>query len=172
LQFGPSMSLRDGWRTSVNPDTVLARVRVSAEVTIRPCRSSDLGALEWHGQFRAHRPLIADAWERHRRGEAVMLVADVAGFPIGQVWLDLDALGASALYLWALRVTASMRGLGIGSSLLDAAERIAARSGRVAVELECEHDNTHALGFYRKRGYRATGRRTDRWVLRKRVGRR
>src|SRR5438093_11002918 len=62
---------------------------VSFPITVRICRREDLPALEWFGLFTEHREIIRETFESQERGEAVMLIADLNGFPIGQVWINL-----------------------------------------------------------------------------------
>lgn len=55
--------------------------------------------------------------------------------------------------IYSVVVSPQARGLGIGSRLVDAAERTAKREGREAVSLEVRADNTAARALYAKRGY-------------------
>ena len=41
---------------------------------------------EWFGLFTDHRKMILAAYDSQERGEALMLVAETQGFPVGQVW--------------------------------------------------------------------------------------
>ena len=158
---------------------------VPLPVSIRLCRRDDLPALEWFGMFTAHRNIILATYEAQERGEAVMLVADVQGFPIGQVWLDLarqpeDATGI----LWAVRVLPPLQNLGLGTRLMAAAEHVLRDHGCTQAELAVEKDNLHAKRFYEHQGYQVVGSEqgaygyttpdgvqvedpTDRWILRK-----
>ncbi len=44
-----------------------------------------------------------------------MLVADDCGYPVGQVWIDLERQASErTAVLWALRVIDRVQGLGIG----------------------------------------------------------
>jgi ribosomal protein S18 acetylase RimI-like enzyme len=154
-------------------------------VSIRQCRKDDLPALEWFGMFTAHRNIILAAYESQERGEAVMLVAEVKEFPIGQVWIDLtrkheDATGI----LWAVRVLPPVQNLGLGTRLMAAAEHVLRNQGFTQAELVVEKDNPNAKRFYERQGYHVisseqseytyttpdgiqTHVSTDRWVLRK-----
>lgn len=65
--------------------------------------------------FSAHRTFTAGQFERHLRGANVMLVADDCGYPVGQVWIDLERQASErTAVLWALRVIDRVQGLGIG----------------------------------------------------------
>lgn len=163
---------------------------VPVALTIRPCREEDLPKLEWFGQFTEHRELIRDAFDRQGRGENVMLqaVAEANGFPIGQIWIDLERKReASTGLLWALRVIECYQRMGIGSRLLGAAEAELRRRGYDCAEIGAERNNPGARRLYERRGYRVFGtdrhwygyttpwgerRRTlvDEWVMHKDVG--
>ena len=136
----------------------LQQFTVSVPVTIRLCRKDDLPALEWFGMFTDHREMILAAYDSQERGEALMLVAETQGFPVGQVWIDLtleriDATGV----LWAVRVFPTLQNRGIGTQLMVAAEDVLRCRGCTAVELGVEKDNLQAKRFYERQGYRVVG---------------
>lgn len=134
---------------------------VPVALTIRPSREGDLPLLEWFGQFTEHRELIQNAFERQRRGEVLMLeaVADANGFPIAQVWIDLERKReASTGLLWALRVIDCYQRMRIGTRLLAAAEAELRRRGYQCAEIGAERDNPGARRLYERLGYRVFGR--------------
>jgi ribosomal protein S18 acetylase RimI-like enzyme len=140
------------------PETrALSAFSVPIEVIIRACRSEDLPALEWFGLFTEHREIIRSTFESQERGEAVMLVADVNGFPVGQVWINL-ALKRAELTgaLWAVRVFPWLRNQGIGAHLIAAAEQVLRERGFTGVELGVEKENPNARRFYERLGYHVT----------------
>lgn len=138
--------------------------RVCLDVEIRPCTGSDLRSLEWFGLFTAHRALFEEQFRRHLRGENLMLVADANGFPAGQVWIDLEKHADERMaLLWALRVFPVLRGAGIGTRLLAAAERLARHRGFRALEIGVEKDNPAARRLYEARGYRLCGEVAEPW---------
>jgi hypothetical protein len=61
---------------------------LNLEITLRPCRPADLLDLEWFGLFTPSREIAQKAFERYRRGENMMLVAEANRFPVGQIWVD------------------------------------------------------------------------------------
>ena len=72
------------------PDTWTPRwFSVPARLEIRLCREADLPQLEWFGMYSEHREIIRSTYESQERGETAMLVADLNGFPAGQVWINL-----------------------------------------------------------------------------------
>jgi len=136
----------------------LSAFTVPIEVRIRICRSEDLPGLEWFGLFSAHREIIRSTFESQQRGEAAMLVADLNGFPAGQVWINLTLKQAESTgALWAVRVFPCLRNRGIGAQLLASAEGLLHSQGFTGVELGVEKDNPAARRFYERHGYRVTG---------------
>ncbi|HET8654664.1 MAG TPA: GNAT family N-acetyltransferase [Longimicrobiaceae bacterium] len=128
---------------------------VGLDAEIRLTRQEDLSDLEWFGLYTCHRALIREAFERQESGEMLMLLAEVNDFPAGQLWIDLRRPASlPAAYLWALRVFPVLRGAGLGSRLLEAAERALRRLGVAAVEIGVELDNSRAGALYERRGYR------------------
>lgn len=158
-------------------DRIHASFSVEVRVRIRACREDDLPALEWFGLFAAHRPLIRSTFERHQRGEALMLVAEAGGEASGQLWIDF---GADVAEIWAVRILPCLQGRGIGSRLLEAAESAVRGRGVRRVELAVEIGEERARRFYERAGYRFTGTglsrpqprlreqvRTQQWMLAK-----
>lgn len=127
------------------------------ELIIRPCTREDLRALEWDGAYRDDRILIDTVFKRASAGAMGMLVAEIGGTLVGQIWIDFARKPGIAI-LWALRVVPSWRRHGIGTLLIDAAERSARRAGARATELGIEDDNSRARSLYEGLGYRRVGR--------------
>jgi ribosomal protein S18 acetylase RimI-like enzyme len=124
------------------------------KVVIRPCTRDDLRALEWHGQFTHHRELIDEAFARQERGENLMLLADLNGFPAAQAWVDLAARAEyRAGLLWAVRVYPFLRGLGLGARMIAAAETALRERGFRWAEIGVEKDNPRARRLYERAGY-------------------
>lgn len=134
---------------------VLDRFSRRIDIVVRHCSESDLEPLEWLGSFTSHRLFMREQFERHRRGENVMLVAAHADFPVGQIWIDLTKRASEgSAVVWALRVIASLQGLGIGLRLMLAGESVAAAAGLEAAEIGVEHDNDDVRSWYERLGYR------------------
>jgi GNAT superfamily N-acetyltransferase len=167
---------------------VFDRYILPLEVVIRTTREEDLEGLEWFGMFTPHRKLIREAFERQERGEVVMLVAEVNGFPAAQAWVDLARKAVLSVgYLWAVRVLPAFQGKGIGTRLLAAAEEVVRARGLAAVEIGVEKDNPAARRLYERVGYHVAreeyeeyeyttpeGARmripVDQWMMRKALG--
>lgn len=138
------------------------RFTIEMEMRIRACEAADLPKLEWFGAFSHHREIIRNAFELQGAGHAVMLVAEVGGFPVGQAWLDLRPRQGSELpMVWAVRVMEPFRGAGIGARLMAALERAVGARGFRRLELGVEKDNPGARAFYERLGWRVTRERQE-----------
>jgi ribosomal protein S18 acetylase RimI-like enzyme len=132
---------------------------------IRRCRAEDLRALEWGGEFREHRAIIEEAFAQAAGGEQVMWVAEVAGAPVGQLWVELGRAR-----LWAARVQSALQGRGIGTALVRAAEQDLLGRGHARASVAVEPSNARARRFWLSQGYRLLGRVTERWSYRTPAG--
>jgi ribosomal protein S18 acetylase RimI-like enzyme len=138
---------------------------VTTTVLIRPCTQADLPKLEWFGQYTEHRAIFADVFARQQAGEALMLVAVLNDFPIGQIWIDLASLKTKSIaVLWALRVLEPLQRLGIGSRLIAVAEEQARRHGFAQAAIGVEKSNDLARHLYERLGYRVVGDNEQRWT--------
>jgi ribosomal protein S18 acetylase RimI-like enzyme len=141
---------------------VLARVKAEIEVVIRPCEEEDLPALEWMGLYSPHRQIIREAFEAQKRGDALLLLAVSAGFPVAQVFIDLARKReAGVALLWAVRTFYPLQGAGIGRQLMATAESILRNRGIKRAELGVERDNKQAIKFYVQQGWQAAGPLTE-----------
>ncbi|CAO3422294.1 N-acetyltransferase family protein [Azospirillum endophyticum] len=163
------------------------RATLALPVTIRPATQADLPTLEWYGLHTPHREIIASAFRLQERGDGSMLLADVNGYPVGQICIDfLRKRPSGRATLWALRVFPPFRGLGIGVRLVRAAEREVVRRAVPFAELGVDRDNAGVLPFYERLGYEHCGRERgqflyhtpegrlvrvaiDQWLLHKRL---
>jgi ribosomal protein S18 acetylase RimI-like enzyme len=131
------------------------RFEVTAEVVLRRARREDLRPLEWFGRYTPHREIIRSAFEAQERGENLMLLAEMNGFPIAQAWVDLERGAERGIgLLWAVRVLPPLRGLGLGSRLIRAAEAALRERGFRCAEIGVEKGNTAARRLYERLGYR------------------
>lgn len=134
-----------------------SKFAVSLEITIRQSEDTDLCALEWYGLFSEHRELIQETYKRQRDGEVVMLQADLNGFPVGQLWLDLARKkNESAGILWALRVFPFLQNHSIGQRLLAAGESELSARGFSWAEISVEEKEPRAASLYLRLGYKPT----------------
>ena len=157
----------------LEPALEATRITVPLELVIRPARRADLPALEWYGMYEGQRELLERAMVRHERGDNYMLVADVEGFPVGQLWLDLAPFRAErAGDLWALRVFPWLRSRGIGTALIRHGERVLVALGVRTARIGAELDNPRARALYERLGYVVIGQRSDPYEYRTPDGRR
>ncbi len=90
---------------------------------------------------------------------AVVLVAELDGQVAGLCGVQCiisTALGAEAAVIEDLVLFPEFRGRGLGTLLLDAAERWAGARGIRRLQLHCDDLNQAALAFYRKNHWRKT----------------
>lgn len=138
----------------------------SADVLVRHAQAADLPALcgllaelfsiekdfviDPAIQQRALRQLLA------RFPDACILLAVDGPRVIGMVSVQLvvsTAVGGPSGWIEDLIVTASRRGAGLGTRLLQAAETFARRQGALRVQLLVEEANRPAVDFYRRQGW-------------------
>lgn len=141
---------------------MLDQFPIHPAITIRHARQDDLRKLEWFGLLTPVRDHIERAYHRAQQGNMIFLVADMNGFPIGQVWIEIHAREGIGL-MQALRVLEPLRNLGIGTRLIFAAERVLIERGLYRAEINVTFDNTHAKRLYERLGYRVIHDRIVRW---------
>ncbi|AWK85588.1 GNAT family N-acetyltransferase [Azospirillum thermophilum] len=145
----------------------LDRGTIVLPVTIRTASADDLPRLEWFGLHTPHRGIIAHAYGMQQSGAGAMLVAEVSGFPAGQVCVDFARKRHQGrATLWALRVFEPFRGQGLGARLVTAAERVAVARGFRHTELGVDRDNGRVLPFYERLGYEACGTESGQYSYR------
>ena len=141
---------------------MLGEAKLTVPVVVRYCTEQDLPRLEWFGHQRVLRSAMARTFQRARAGEVAFLVAEMNGFPVARVSLDLvQARRQGVALLWSLAVMPNLQGLGIGTLLLEAGERVARAHGLTMVELAVAMDNQRAQRLYERLGYRVVGERIE-----------
>ncbi|QHW33427.1 GNAT family N-acetyltransferase [Paenibacillus rhizovicinus] len=114
---------------------------------------------------------IADIEAKFKRGGGALL-AWLGGEAVGSVQIDF---AADYMYIGRLSVVDSARGLGLGTALMEAAERIAVGRGYVETRIGVRLSVPKNVPFYLGMGYevlehREYPARTDSWyVMRKRL---
>lgn len=133
---------------------MIERFSIKLSINIRACEQSDLPKLEWFGMFTDYREIILEAFKCQEKDEVIMLVAQTNHFPIGQLWIDLTKQHKNSIgVLWAFRILSPFQGKGIGSCLLNSAERILQEKGFAVSEIGVEKDNPNARRLYERMGY-------------------
>lgn len=126
---------------------------------IREAREADLPDLEWEGRYQHFRRLYRHAMAEAKRGRRVLLVADVEGLIVGQVFVQLTSAraeladGSHSGYLYAFRVRPEYRSQGIGTQLLLEAEAVLRRHGFERAVIAVARDNARAIRLYQSMGY-------------------
>lgn len=140
-----------------------------SSVEIRPVMEADLPALEWEGQYTHFRKVYQHAFREAERGDRVLLVAEMDGKLIGQIFIHLNAINLGTkltvptAYLHSFRVRDAYRSLGIGSKLLSHAEQAMRQLGIQLAVIAVSKANPRALGFYQKWGYSIFREDPGRW---------
>ena len=132
------------------------------QLELRPFRRSDLPEL-LRLDARCFPPLIAysrselEHFVLHPRSTTIVaeLGEEIAGFCVVDWKL---AAGAKIGHFITVDVAPECRQMGIGRMLMEAGEAELSRSGCVAVVLEVAANNHGAQAFYKRLGYRETGR--------------
>ena len=131
---------------------------------VRPLQEEEVGIVE--GCFPSSTPLKhRERLTRQRRGEVVYLIAWLAQRPVGHVLVKLkDAphapiafWGRGGPYLEDLWVAPDRRSQGIGSRLLEEAERLAQERGFDRIGLRVVVENVRARALYARHGYLDSG---------------
>jgi ribosomal protein S18 acetylase RimI-like enzyme len=126
---------------------------------IRAATSTDLPALEWEGEFRRFRRLYQRAMNESRRGRRILLVADMDGKLIGQIFVQLHTVPADpkripkTAYLYSFRVRPEFRNMGIGSSLVFNAEEALRKKAFQRALIGVAKENSGAMRLYQRLGY-------------------
>ena len=149
-------------------------------IRIRMIEKQDLPALEWEGEFTHYRRIYAEAFERFRTGRSVLWIADIPDrttfpgpFPangmLGQLFVQLIcdrpelADGVSKGYIYAFRIRPTFRGIGLGSRMLEIAEKDLSRRRYTRATLNVGQENVDARRLYERRGYRVVAPDPGRW---------
>jgi ribosomal protein S18 acetylase RimI-like enzyme len=131
----------------------------AVDFVIRAGGEADLPALEWEGEYRRYRSVYRAALEEAKRGGRALLVAEVEGEIVGQIFVHFSSpwpipeSRSPAGYLYAFRVRPTHRGRGIGQALLQEAESRLAAAGAAHAVIAVARDNPDARRLYDRRGY-------------------
>jgi ribosomal protein S18 acetylase RimI-like enzyme len=139
---------------------VLDQFPIQPDIIIRHAQQTDLRKLEWFGLLTPVRDHIENAYARAQQGNIIFLVADLNGFPIGQVWVEIHE---SAGLIQALRVLKPLQNMGIGTRLIYAVERALVERELHTAEIHVELNNPDAKRLYERLGYSVIGDKILRW---------
>jgi len=102
---------------------------------------------EWPRQFDLSRWTILAAYDGARRVGGVVIIVD-------DPQIDLLRDCPAGALLWDLRVAPEARRQGVGSALVEAAERRAREGGARSLRVETQDVNVPACRFYHAKGFR------------------
>jgi ribosomal protein S18 acetylase RimI-like enzyme len=134
-------------------------------IAIRYLRERDNLALEWQGGADL-RDWYQAQWQGHREGHVCVLIADFNNYPIGQAAIHWRGKPTHPHIpdIQSLRVFPAFHGMGIGSRLLEACERVVRERGFDRVSLAVGTENVRARALYERIGYAPIGEvYTDTW---------
>jgi GNAT superfamily N-acetyltransferase len=136
---------------------------------IRPCRADDLEALEQAeptDRNRFHRVKL----ERQERGEGTYLIACDGDLPLGHGevrWTGCAAPEVRSAYPECPEINGllvyRLRGRGIGTALITAAEDLARNRGHTMIGLGAGDDDPRPRALYERLGYRPVLDYLDVW---------
>ena len=136
--------------------------QVVLPLTIRDLTHQDLPSCAWSGSA-THLASVARALDRAGRGEVEYLaVCPPSNLPVAIGGIDFT-LNPGAGTLWQLAVHEALQSCGIGTLLIEAAERRIRARGLHRAELAVEECNPRARALYERLGYIAYGRKPEAW---------
>ncbi|HRK95138.1 MAG TPA: peptidase C39 family protein [Rhodospirillales bacterium] len=125
-------------------------------VSVRPALLADVDALVRIERSSFETDRLSARRFRYLLSKAnalTLVAAGPDGIQVGYVMV-LFSRGTSLARLYSIAVEPSMRGMGIGEQLLQAAEAGAREHDAACMRLEVRVDDPHAQSFYRSHGYR------------------
>jgi len=151
--------------------TAVERHAVELQITVvfRFAEREDLPKLEWYGEYTHFRRVFQRAFEDQKAGRRLMLLADVNGWPIGHVFIQLDSYDdlepdeGKRAYLYSLRVMDAFQRHGIGTALIREAEAILRERGYQSVSIAAAKDNPGARRLYERLGFKVFTEDAGRW---------
>ncbi len=150
-----------------------------ARVTFRHALRPDLLSLEWDGEFSHFRRLYSEAYRSSELGQAIIWIAELSDVGlVGQLFVHLRsdrrelADGETSAYIYGFRVRPAYQSKGIGTKLLEIAERDLIQRGYSIVNLNVGQDNQRARLLYERLGYRVIGSDPGQWSFYDQHGRR
>ncbi|MCX5337917.1 MULTISPECIES: GNAT family N-acetyltransferase [unclassified Streptomyces] len=138
------------------------------EITV--CRAADVALLDRYMGSPGATSFHARRFARQEAGECMYLVAWLGGRPVGHTemrWIGCAApeVAVECPEIGGLAVwPAELRSRGIGTALIQAAERLAGQRGLTAVGIGVGRDNLRAAALYARLGYRPVAHYLDRYT--------
>jgi ribosomal protein S18 acetylase RimI-like enzyme len=126
---------------------------VTQAVGIRLCEERDL---ELFGAFGSdqHVQYCREEFGRGPSAVTILVAVDESDAPVGKLHLDFEGRAADrCAILSAAGVTPELRGRGIGTALMHAAEELVCNRGFHSIVLGVEESNPRARRLYERLGY-------------------
>ena len=153
--------------------------KLNANLNIRQVNRSDLPDLEWDGEYIFYRRLYNEIFVNSCNGKAILWVVELNGSGlIGQLFVQLHsprselADGNQRAYFYAFRIKEPFRGYGIGSRLMETAEKDLKERNIIITTLNLSKENSAALRFYKNHGYKVIAHEPGRWFFFDHLGKR
>ncbi|WP_330278484.1 GNAT family N-acetyltransferase [Streptomyces sp. NBC_00056] len=137
-------------------------INVVLKLSARDFAHADLASCGWSGSEH-HLAGVATQLERARLGEVDYLaVCPATDIPVAKGGIDYQVKEGVGT-LWQLAVHPALQSCGIGTFLVEAAERRIQNRGLRQAELGVEESNPRARALYERLGYAAFDRQPDSW---------
>ncbi len=146
-----------------------ATLNLTLAISTRAATREDVTKLEWFGQYAHYRNLIRRAYQEQKYGRRLILVADLNGFPVGQVFIQYAAHnpriadGKTRAYFYAFRVFELFRGQGVGTHLMQSAEQNIQQRGYTHATIAVAKANEGAFRLYKRLGYHIMAEDSGHW---------
>lgn len=153
------------------------QLQVNLTVTVRAAVRADLPKLELDGQFAKFRNIFRRAYREMQQGQRLMLVADCNNTLIGRLFIlyrsndQSIADGRTRAYLYSFFITPTFRGLGLGTHMVEYAERTLIARGFQHATIAVAKDNPGAFRLYERLGYTVMREDEGRWSYVDHLGR-
>ncbi|MFJ7058365.1 GNAT family N-acetyltransferase [Streptomyces griseobrunneus] len=135
---------------------------VVLKLSARDLVHADLASCGWAGSDH-HLANVVGQLERARTGEVDYLaICPATDIPVAKGGIDYQVKEGVGI-LWQLAVHPALQSCGIGTFLVEAAERRIRSRGLHQAELAVEESNPRARALYERLGYAAYDRRPDSW---------
>lgn len=153
----------------VDEQIALSTLSVELDIIIRRATAEDIPLLEWGGEFWRLRERFENAYHEQQIGRRCFLVADLNRYPVARLIVQfmrgnpLFANGDTRGYLYSLQVMEPLRGLGIGTRLIRAAEEVLVEKDITWATIAVAKDNPDARRLYERLGYHVYRDDPGRW---------
>ncbi|MGJ3238518.1 MAG: GNAT family N-acetyltransferase [Anaerolineae bacterium] len=147
----------------------LGQLEIQVNILIRRLQADDLPRLEWYGQFRHYRRLFRRSYQGQLRGNRLLLVADVRGFPVGRLFIQFYSPnsqvsdGRTRAYLYSFQVMEMFQGHGIGTRLIQSAEMVLRQRNFQYASIAVAKNNDGALSLYERHNYIIVAEDDGKW---------